>query len=87
MSFIALYLRSVRESFRRSNDLELAGVWKFSMASVALIVFALLSISNAVVGEDAVPSVLAAAACVGLSAVNGAYVVHAVRRASGDNCG
>jgi hypothetical protein len=76
----ALYLRSIREAIRRSNDPELAVVWKFALSSVAFIVFALLSLGNAIAGDGVLASIVAAGACFVLSAATGAYVVFAVRR-------
>jgi len=83
MNIVVLYLRSIPTAFRRSHDQELEVVWKFALASIAFIVFALISIVNAILGEaDIAPRLLAATACLGISAANGAYVVYAVRRAS-----
>lgn len=82
ISIFSLYLRSIGESFRRWNDRNLGVVWQFSLGSVACILFALLSIVNAVAGEAIVPSLLAAAGFLGISAVTGAYVVHAVQKAA-----
>lgn len=82
ISIFSLYLRCIRESFRRWNERGLEVVWQFSMGSVAGIVFAFLSTANAFSGEAIVPSLLAAAGCLGLSAVTGAYVMHAVQKAA-----
>ena len=88
-TIVGLYLRSIQTAFRRSNDPELGVVWKFALASIACIVFALISLVNAFSSRDEiVPGVLAATACLGISAANGAYVIYAVRRASAaDNDG
>ena len=86
-SIFSLYLRSIRESFRRWNERGLEVVWHFSMGSVAGIVFALLAIANAVTGEAIVPSLLAAAGSLGISAVTGAYVIYAVQKAAIEETG
>jgi hypothetical protein len=82
-----LYLRSIREAFRRWSEPGLEVVWKFAMASVFCILFALVSIANAVAGDDVAPSLLGAVGCLALSAVTGAYVIHTMQKASKDDNG
>ena len=82
-TIVGLYLRSIQTAFRRSNDPELGVVWRFALASIAFIIFALISIVSAFSSRDeVVPGLLAATACLVISAANGAYVIYAVRRAS-----
>jgi len=45
------------------------------LASVACLVFAVLSIVNAIAGDAVMASLIAAVACLGISGVTGAYVV------------
>jgi hypothetical protein len=87
VSIITLYLRSIREAFRRWSEPGLEVVWKFAMASVFCILFALISIANAVAGDTVAPSLLGAVGCLALSAITGAYVIHSVQKARGDDNG
>jgi hypothetical protein len=75
MRWLRLYLRGIRESFSRSSNEGLEVVWQFALASVACLVFAVLSIVNAIAGDAVMASLIAAVACLGISGVTGAYVV------------
>jgi hypothetical protein len=80
---VRLYLRSIRTAFRHWNDPGLEVVWQFALGSIACIILALLVIVDALSSVDEiVPGLLAAAGMLAISAATGAYVVHAVRRAS-----
>jgi hypothetical protein len=52
------------------------------MASVACVLFALISLANAIAGDAVVLSLLGVVGCLGISAVTGAYVIHAVQKAA-----
>ena len=79
---VRLYLRSIQTAFRRSSDPDLGFVWKFAFASIACIVFALISIVDAFSDrDDVVSGLVAATVCLGIAAATGAYVIYAVRPA------
>lgn len=74
--------RSFRVSLRRSREPEFTALWKFALASVAFLVFALITASGAVFGDEPwLAGLLASAACLALSIANAIYVVWRVRRA------
>ena len=81
------YVRCVRIALARQLDPELAGVWKFALASIVFPMFAVLALGGGLADGGALgPPILVAVVCLGIAAASGGYVVFTVRRAGG-RCG